>query len=565
MQKKKLAVAMAVVMSLSLALSACNSSKPSVNSITSVDYNQVIKATNPDAVPASAKSKKDTLVIGEEQPDGLLNQLYCSGSYDYWIAELCLDPFVSVAPDGTPAAGVAKSWDVSADGLTYTFKIRDGVKYQDGTPLTADDVLFTFQVLCDGSYTGSSDYTVYAIKGADDYNKGTASTISGIQVVDKNTLKITLDHTNAPFLYNMEGFPVLSRAYYGKDYKQGNTKCVEDKNKAPLSYGQYILTKFEDGQEADLVANPNYWQGAPKIKNVIFKVVTELTAAQNLAAGNIDMYEDIVTPEKVSTYSQPGFCNLITYPYSGFGYIGYNCAEGATKDQKVRQALNYATDRELIDKTNYETYYNIINEPCAPSSQFYNKDVEAYKYDMDKAGKLLDEAGWKKGSDGIRVKDGQKLSIHFLASSPNSVLDKLIPIIKQDYQKLGVDLVAEQMEFNQVLKKIKQPSGWNMYFMANGLSPDPDVSSSYSSKSPSNYQHFNDSKVDDLLKSGLQEMDKTKRIKIYQDLFKEINAQSPIDIIYQRKTMDVVSARVDGLKPTTFQDFTFTLFKATLK
>ena len=565
MKKRKLAVAMAAVMSLSLALSACGSSNTSSQVSDKMELNQVIKATNPDAVPASAKAKKDTLVVGQEQPDGLINQLYCTGTYDQQIAELCLDPFVSIASDGTPAAGVAKSWDVSADGLTYTFKIRDGIKYQDGTTLTADDVLFTFQVMCDNSYTGSNDYTSFAIKGADDYNKGTASAISGIQVVDNNTIKFTLDHTNAPFLYNLEGMGIMSRAYYGKTYKQGNTKCVEDKMKTPLCYGAYTLTKFEDGQEADLVANPNYWQGAPKIKNVIFKVVTELTAAQNLSAGNIDMYEDIVTPEKVSTYTQPGFCNLITFPYSGYGYIGYNCADGATADQKVRQALTYATNRDLINKTNYETYYSIINEPCAPSSQFYNKDVEAYKYDMDKAAKLLDEAGWKKGADGIREKDGKKLSIHFLASSPNTVLDKLIPIVKQDYQKLGIDLVSEQMEFNQVSKKIKQTSGWNMYFMANGLAPDPDVTSLFSSKSPGNYSHLNDSKADELLKNGLQEMDKTKRIKIYQDLFKELNEQQPIDIIYQRKNMYIVSSRVEGLQPTTYQDFTYSLYKASLK
>ena len=567
MKKRKLAVAMAAVMSLSLAFSACDGGSTNTNTTLNkqMEYNQTIKATNPDAIPAAAKSRKDTLVIGELQPDGLINQLYCSGSYDYWIAELCLDPFVSVAPDGSPAEGIAKKWDVSSDGLTYTFYMRDGIKYQDGTTMTADDVLFTFQVLCDSSYSGSSDYTVYDIKGADEYNKGKASTISGIQVVDNKTIKITLNNQNAPFLYNMEGFPVLSRAYYGKDYKQGNTKCVEDKVRTPLSYGQYVLTKFMDGQEADLVANPNYWRGAPKIKNVVFKVVTDLNAAQNLSAGNIDMYESKVTPETVSTYSQPGFCNLITYLYSGYGYIGYNCADGATSEQKVRQALTYATDRELIDKTVYQQYYNIINEPCAPSSQFYNKDVESYKFDMNKAAKLLDEAGWKKGSDGVRVKNGNKLSIHFLASSPNDVLDKLIPIIKQDYEKLGVDLVSEEMEFNQVLKKIKSTSGWNMYFMANPLSPDPDVTSSFGSKSPSNYQHFKDDETDKLLKNGLQEIDKTKRIKIYQDLWKRINEQHPIDFIYQRKNMDVVSAKITGLEPTTYQDFTFTLYKASIK
>lgn len=577
--KRKLVSALAAVMSASVLLTACGQSNSGTSSSSNDGEKKkdltkatstVIKASDPSKLPASAKARKDTMVIGMQAPDaGNLIPYLSDSSYNVYLCEMMYSSLGSIADDGTPVPGIA-SWTTSSDGLTYTFKIKDGVKYSNGTPVKADDVKFTFEYLLDPSYKGKlfDPKTTY-IKGWEAFNKGTSKDLEGVQVVDDHTVKISLEQKNATAIYTVAQTLILSKDYFGKSYTPGNVSSVDALQNAPMGSGAWVLKSKKDGQEYNFDANDKYWDGAPKIKHILVKNVTDDTAIQEIKTGGVDMIEassTVCSEENVSELTDAGFIGMRINPTWGFGQVLLNNKNPMFSDVKVRQALAYGIDRANIDKASYGKYAQVINQPLPVVSWAYTTEgMTDYKYDPEKAAKLLDEAGWKKGSDGMRSKDGKKFQIHFLQSTGNSVADKFVAGAKENLKKLGIDFVAEPMEFKQVLAKTTSHD-FEMSFMGAGISTaDPDQSASFRTNGNGNYQQYSNKTVDDLFEQELKELDKTKRKAIFKKLFKQLNEDMPIIPLYERNDMYPVSCRITGIEPTTFKDFTYYLPKAEIK
>lgn len=570
MKSKKLVTLCAAIMSLSIIATSCGQKAAPVDSkpkeSLEVHTTDIIKGEHPEKNPDVAKNRKDTLVIGTDTPDGVFNPLYAESSYDIYIDEAMFDPLLDMDAEGNPLPGIAEKWEISDDGLNYTFHMRKDVKFSDGTPVTADDVAFSYYVLLDSSYDGPSDATSLGIKGWQAYNKGTASTIEGIKVTDPQTITFTLEKPNASTIYNFTSYGghIVSKAYYGKDYKQGHTESIKALNKKPMGCGAYKLVSYKDGVEADLVANDNYWKGAPKIKNLIYKCTNEQTRIQMLTSGETDMDMVTVNTKNVQQLKDAGFFNIQMFPTNGYGYIGMNVSLPQFSDKKVRQALAYGLNRKQIVDTVYKGYADVCNEPNSKVSWAFNPDVNQYEYDQKKAEQLLDEAGWKKGADGIREKDGKKFEIHFSATSPNVVNDAIIPIAKDNYEKLGIKFIPEQMEFNAVNDKIKSGKV-EMYFMAWGLNADPDCTTIFKTKGSQNRLNYSNPKVDDLLDKGLRATKLEDRKVIYKDLWKELNDDLPYIFMYQRRDMWPVNERVKNINISPYRDFTYDLWHAEIQ
>jgi len=565
MKRRKLAVLLAGVMTLSMVLAACGKTEPASKPVDDITKNitSIIKAEKPDSVPETAKNRKDTLVVGVDTPDGVFNPLYSESSYDGYIVSSIFNGLLDVDNEGNPIKGIAESWKISEDGLTYTFKMKKDVKFSDGTPVKASDVAFTYAVAADSSYSGVMDVPSMKLKGYDEYNSGKATTFEGVKAIDDNTVQFTLTEKNATAMYSF-GVGILSQAYYGKDYKQGDTKAIEGMHQKPMGCGAYKLSNYKEGQEVDLVRNDSYWKGAPKIKNIIYRATTEDTRIPMLASGEIDMDMVTVKQENIDQIKEAGFLSIQMFPTNGYGYIGMNCKSPLFSDVKVRQALAYGLHRAEIVKAVYGEYANVQNVPTSMVGWTYTNDVEKYEYSIEKAKSLLDEAGWKVGASGLREKDGKKFEIHFTASTPNPVNDAIIPVAQKDYELLGIKFIPEQMDFNAVRAKIKK-GDWEMYFMAWGLGADPDCSSIFTSKGSQNKTNYSNAKVDELCNKGLVTLDTKERKKVYQDLWKEINKDLPYIFMYQRRDMWVISARVQKLNCYPNRDFTNDLWQAELK
>lgn len=564
--KRNSLLMISVGLASALILTSCGGKTPKPNQPTTgleSHLTTIIKADSPNKMPQISKDRKDTLIVGIEAPEGVFNPLYGESAYDFYITESMFDGLFDIDEEGNPTKGIAKSWEISKDGLIYTFHMRDDVKFSDGSKLTAEDVAFTYKVVCDSSYTGVVDISSIGIKGWEDYNKGKSKEVSGINVKDPYTIEITLEKPNASALYSL-GIGILSKNYYGKDYKQGNTSNIEALLQAPMGCGQYKFVRYKAGEEVDLVSNTSYYKGAPKIENLIYKTTSEETKISQLKTGEIDMDMVTVNEENVEQIKSAGFLGIQMFPTNGYGYMGMNLKDDIFKDVKVRQALAIGLNRKAIVKAVYGQYADVCNEPQSKVSWTYAKDVNLYEYDVEKAKALLEEAGWKKGSDGIREKDGKKLVIHFSATTENPVIEALIPIAIDDYKELGIDFIAEMKDFNTIRADIKIGK-YQMYFMASALNADPDCSTVFNSKGPQNDNFYSSAKVDELLSKGLMENDKEKRRNIYQDLYKEINKDLPYIFMYQRRDMWVVSSKMSNINITPYKDFTFSLYKVEFK
>jgi peptide/nickel transport system substrate-binding protein len=521
-------------------------------------------ATDVSKSPAAALDRKDTLVIGMTEPSGIFNVLLTTNSYDWYASYTMFDYNVDVDFDGKPMPG-ATDYKISDDGLTYTFTIKDGVKFWDGTPATAADLEFAYYLIADPKYDGAADVMKTYIKGVDAYKNGSAATIEGLKVVDDKTLQITVDKPSGATLLNLQ-VPVMQKKHYDTDFKKGDLSKVKAKNGSPMGTGQYKFVSYKAGQEIKLEANPDYFKGAPKIKNVIFSITPEGQELPRVIAGETDVDMATVSPDNMKLAKDSNFIDIMRFPTNGYGYVGLNLLNPKFKDVKVRQAMMYALNRAAVVEKVYGEYARVVNIPESNVSWAYDDDgVNTYDYDLDKAGQLLDEAGWKLNADGKREKDGQLLSFKFSCMSPHAVTDILLPVMKDDYAKLGIDVTVENLDWPTLYEKATSKK-LEAYFMATGATADPDgASMSFVTNGQQNYWSYSNTKVDQLYKDGVNELTFDKRKPIYKEIYKTLNEELPMLYVYQRSDMWVANARVQGYEASSFREFFYNVYKLEIK
>ncbi|WP_139488481.1 ABC transporter substrate-binding protein [Brevibacillus dissolubilis] len=557
--KKKASGVFLSILSSALLLTACveqaatptETAQPATTNLQSVQ-DQVIQASDKSKQPEIAKKRTDTFIASISTPEGIFNPYFFHNGWDGNVTNVLFASLVSVDKEGKPVPQLAEKWDISDDQLTYTFHLKKGVTYRDGSPLTADDVAFTLTILHDKSYDGEIDISQAHIQGGQEYKEGKATSISGIKVIDPQTIQITTDKVSAKSLLLLGG-PVLSKAYYGKSYKQGDLAYIRELHGKPLESGPYILDTFIPGQEVRFVANEKYFAGKPKVKNLIYKVTDRDTNYQLFQAGELDHAGFTANGETLEQLKALGFANIETYTASSYGFIDFNHQKPYFKDKKVRQAFIYGLNRQQILDAVYQGYAVVANIPSSPVSWAYTDDVNKYEYNPEKAKQLLDEAGWKVGADGIREKDGQKLKIRFLGSK-SKLHDALIPIAKENFQELGISFEAEILDFNALIAK-QQKGDYDLASFSTPQLLDPSEGvESFSSTYPDNNGYSNP-KVDQLLKDSISTLDIEKRKPIYVELFKELNDDPPYIFLYNRKIMSAYSARITGLTQNTYTNF----------
>ncbi|WII39802.1 ABC transporter substrate-binding protein [Paenibacillus thiaminolyticus] len=518
----------------------------------------IVKASDPSKSSAAATARTDTLIIGMQAPVGIFHPLYAETVYDNYVTRTLFRAMLEVQKDGTYAPLLAEKYEVSPDNLTHTYKLKEGLKFSDGSPLTAEDVAFTITVLHDKSYDGPMDIIREAkIKGGKEYFDGKASSIDGIKVIDPLTIEFITVEPSALAQSSIGATGILSKAYYAKDYKQGNLSYMNDLFTKPLGNGPYKLEKFQAGQDVSFVANENYFKGAPKIPKLIYKFTTDETNAQLLQTGETDMDFISANLDNFELLQSMGFLDISLFPTNGYGYIAFNHNRAKFQDVKLRKALAYGLDREQIVEAVYQGYAEVINVPQSKLSWAYTDEVDKYEFNLEKAKQLLEDAGWKVGADGIRVKDGEKFTINFTATSPNVVNDAIIPVAQANYKELGIEFIAEQMDFNAVVEKRKK-GDFDMLFMAWRLDPDPQGAHNIFITGGSwNEIGYSNKKVDELFEKGGKTLEIEERKAIYKELYQEINEDLPYIFMYQRRDMWANNARFTGLDISPYRDFSY--------
>ncbi|HDR7616541.1 MULTISPECIES: ABC transporter substrate-binding protein [Bacillus] len=563
---KKWAGVFSVLLSSSLVLSACGGQEDTASTepVKQQDLKNIkvenIAATDKTKVPDKAKNRKDTLVVGISKPGGVFLPYFQQNGWDGNVTSVIFASLVSTDKQGKPTPELAEKWDISSDQLTYTFHLRKDLKFSDGSPLTADDVAFTLTLLHDKAYEGDKDISQYAVKGGKEYKEGKATSIEGIQVVDPQTIKITTKKVNSQALTALGG-EVLSKAYYGKDYKQNTSldylKALYEK---PIAAGPYKFEKYIPGQEVRFVANENYYAGKPKIPNFIYKITSGDTKLQLFQTGEVD-YTGLGTGDEVLEQAKAlEFANIQIETAASFSYIYMNNNKPYLKDKKVRQALIYGLDRKKYVDTALKGYGTVANVPIHPTSWAYTEEgVNKYEYDKEKAKKLLDEAGWKVGSDGIREKDGQKLKLSYFGPSSAKDSDLLIPIAKENYKEIGVEFNPEFMDFNTMLSKVNK-GDYDLASVSTPITSDPsETAGEYSSGVNEKSLGYKNTKVDELIQKGIETVDIEKRKPIYKELYKELSDDPPVILLNYRRTITGYNGNIKGIDPEKYNSISANL------
>ncbi len=569
MKKKSVAVLTSLLASAML-LSACSQPAPGRNGGSSdgesKKTNQVIAASDPSKLPETAKNRKDTLIVGITAPSGKFNPIFADSTYDNYVTSLVFSGLVTNDDEGLPVGDVAESWEISEDQKTYTFKLKEGIKFSNGDELTAEDVAFTYTALADPDYDGPRADAVETLLGYEEYNKGNAKEIAGIKVIDKSNISFTLKEVKASAIYDF-AYGIMSKNYYG--FEKGGIQKLKDMFLKPMGSGAYKLSDYKPGATVSFEKNDGYFKGAAKIPNIIMKVTNAQTNIQELEAGTVDIDRIPANEKNVTVLKNDGFLNLQLFEQNGYGYIGLNTRLPKFSDVKVRQALTYGLDRKSFNDLYYTGYAVVPNSQFASSSWAYTEDLNSYDYDVEKAKSLLDEAGWKLSDDGFRYKDGEKFTIKWMTYTGSKYVDTLIPILKDNYQKIGIEVVPELVEFSTLSSRVFDKQDFEMFNMAWSLSIDPDPSGLFAASQDTlggfNSVGWHPEKSEELLAKGLATTNLEERAEIYKEWSKLFNEELPYILLNRSMDMYAVSSRVKNINISAFKDWTYDIHLAELE
>jgi len=459
------------------------------------------------ATPRTFGTPGGTLVFGAWQTPDTMDPHKTGLAATGRILANVFDPLVWRFPDGdTYYPGLATSWDISADGLQYTFHLRTDVTFHNGEPFNAAAVKYTFDRLNDPA----SGTLETAPKG---FNR--------VEVVDDHTATVVFDTAYAPFLTLIAAgsWRIVEPKYAAEN--------AEGMSLTPPGTGPFIVTEYVAGSHVTLVKNQAYnWapeayfghQGPPLLDGIDWRIVAEAaTRASTLESGEINLIEEI-PPAQFESLSGNDAITIYEQPTLGCPRsVQLNCTLAPTDDKLVRQAMNYAVDKTIITDVIFKGTVKPAWGPLEKLTPGYNPDVETlYPFDPDKAKSLLDQAGWTMDGD-VRKKDGQELSALFIVVA-NDNFDEAAQVIQSQFSDVGIKLE---------LTSEAEPTVFNTYNggkqnLANifwwGADPESLFSLYHSSqiKSGFNWSHYTNAEVDSLLEQGYIESDQEKRMDLYK-------------------------------------------------
>ena len=493
-------------------------------------------------------------IVDTRQPDNL-NPLLSFGQVAtdlsmFWAAYLFRwDDRNQLVPELATEAPTQGNGGISKDGLTLIYHLRKGVRWQDGSPFSADDVIFTWQQVMNPRNNVQSRMGYEAI--------------ASIERVDAATIKIHLKHPFSPFV---ETFFTMADATYcilPKHLLSG----LADINRAaynnlPIGTGPFRVVEDQKNTEVRMVANPAYWRGPPHLREIIFRLVPDdNTIITQFRAHEAD-FRMLAPIGQVLSLERNSRIRVYRIPFTSFEYLGFNTEHAVLHDVRVRQALRYATN---IDKLAVALARGRVIRAGADQPPFlwaFNPHVKSYNYDPTRAAYILDQAGWTLAPDGYRYKNGQRLEL-LLVSAIGSALGSAIDLIVQhDWKQVGVAVSIKQYPTDLLGSSdgIYRTGKFDVFFdsWSNGVDPDDSQIFMCSQRPPvgSNYFRVCDARLDAAEKIALRDYTRAQRKPAYDEVQAILAEQQPIIVLWFDVRQDLANSDLRGYEPahavTTF-------------
>ena len=495
--------------------------------------------------PAAGQAQSGGTVTIPIAADPTLNPWHPNAFVEsIFVNRVIFDSLTKPGKDLNPAPDLATSWEASSDGLTWTFKLRNDAKWSDGQPVTADDVLFTFNDIVlkkDLGATGAGNFTA----------------VTNVEAVDPYTVKFNLSR---PFSA-LPAYLAYNAGILPKHTFEGQTDpwAFTSFNKGtPVTSGPFKVESYTSGQAVTLARNDAYFGGKPYLDKLVFKVVPDAnTQVAQALSGELSaiILDNKAAVDRVKNASQVRVQprDLVQYYW-----LALNQTDPRFQDVRVRQAFEYAIDRNAIITAVEKGYGTPANSAIVPAFKaYYDPSHDGqYAFDPNKAKQLLTEAGWTLGADGMLQKDGQPFQFT-MDVGQRGVLEPTNELIQQNLKAVGIQADLNPMEWNAYIQKVVVNRDYtatvNWWVYPN----DPDVFPYFHSSTAGkgfNIPGYKDQQLDDWLTKVQSDTDLAARKSDVTQLQAYMADNLPYVFLWYPQELDVINANLQGVPELNLRD-----------
>ena len=447
----------------------------------------------------------------------------------HWVMIINIhNPLVTVDENNESELVLAESVDVSADGLTYMFKLHEGVLFHDGTELTADDVAYTY------NYYRNPD------NGAPIVGRFTG--IGSVEAADKYTVQVNMDDVNAASLTSWATVPILQSAYHAE--------VGEDTYRtAPIGTGPYKLKEWRPAEFTELEAFDDHFRGRPNIDVLREDIVPEPSVRMiALQTGEADSAVwPLLVEDSIYLESEPDFINFRTLANS-IKHFPLNNSIPQLAEKEVRQAMMNALDRQRIIDDLWNGAAQVSHSNLTPASPYHHTGLKQYDFNPQEAMALLDGAGWAAGSDGIREKDGTKLSFTITTITGDQARRPIAELAQLMFADVGIDVQLEEAPVATILQGMREGTmDASLYNWTYGTAVEPDPFSTLHSTGGNNFAQLNHARIDELIEGGLKVVSYEEREPYYHEIQEIFVEEQPVLNLQFDEWMNVFNSRIKGL------------------
>ena len=498
-------------------------------------------------IPESKKGGQITIGFSQETSgmNPIRPYIECGRAIHYAVFDSLwrMDENGTLMPNLALEIPSAENGGVSQDALVYTIKLRQDAKWHDGKPFTSRDVKFTYDAIMD------PDNTVMTRSGYD--------RVVSVETPDDYTVKFTLKEPYAPFVT-----VTLLEMYFIPEHILGQVadlNTAEFNTSAPIGTGPFKFVEWVAGSHVTVEANPEYHGPGPNVDRLIFKFIPDLTMLfTQFKTGEVDIVgnQGILAQFYAEATGLPDR-TVIKIDTTAFEHVALNLSRPVFQDQRVRQALYYGMDRQtILDKV-----YLGLNSPMESyvplASPYSNQDLPKHEFNPEKARQLLDEAGWTEGSDGVRVKDGVRLSFENSTTAGNQLREETQQILQQQWKQIGVEMKINNMPGAVLFGDFMRLSQFDSMMLGIAASADPDFTLRFhSSQIPAeggpgrNVYYYKNAEVDKLFEEGVEEVDPAKRKVIYDRLQSIMREDMPVLPLFENSRTLGAKKGITGFRPS---------------
>lgn len=474
----------------------------------------------------------DILMMSSIGDASNLIPMLASDSASHEVASFIYNGLVKYDKDYHMIGDLAQSWEIKDGGKRIRFHLRRGVMWQDGTPFSAKDVMFTYKTIIDPKTP-----TAYS---------GRYRLVKEAKVIDDYTFEVTYERPFAPALISW-GLEIIP-----EHLLKGKNISASPLTRAPIGTGPFKFKRWDVGSKIVLEANESYFDSRPYLSGLGYTIIPDqATQFMELKAGGIDLMglSPLQYLRQTDSPKLRNMYNKYKYLSDGYTYLGFNLKRSPFDNKKIRQAIAYAIDKEEIIKGVLLGLGKTATGPYKPGTIWCNPNVRRYPYDRDKATELLKEMGFEDhDGDGIIDKDGRAFEFTIITNQGNSMREKAAQIIQHRLKDVGIKVNVRIIEWTVFLKEFVDKSNFDAIILGWNILQDPDLYTVWHSESELNFVGYRNQEVDRLLEEGRHTFDQEKRKACYFRIQEILAEDQPYVFLYVPYSLPIVSARFKGIK-----------------